>query len=625
MPPTNHLVGPLLSDMYQVTMAYAYWQAGRHLDASVFELFYRTNPFKGQYCVFAGLSEALEFVRAFRFTRAQADYLQRVAMPNADPAFFTWLQSVDSSEVKIYAVQEGTIVFPFEPLIRVEGPLAICQLLETTLLNLVGFSTLICTNARRMVQAGGEDKVFLEFGLRRAQGPDGGLSASRYSYIGGFHGTSNLLAGQLFDIPVKGTHAHAFVTSYTGLDQMKSRSITMPNKAGTCEDFVDRVLVVRREMGWEESNEGELAAFMSYAQAFPETFLALVDTYDTINSGVPNFLAVAVVLKRLGYSPLGVRLDSGDLAVLSREVRQLFVATGEKAGFQDLRDLKIVASNDLHETAILELEEQGHEIDTFGIGTHLVTCKAQPALGCVYKLVEVNHVPRIKVSEDAEKTTIPGRKQIIRLFGEDNHPIGDLLATFEAPVPQAGQSLLVFPRGKPNDPPLTVKAKFAQPILRLFHGKAEPGEVLQTVGKIRDTRDFVHHQVKAFPSTLFLPKDAQPYPVWLSQEVNDTLRRLLHETGADKPKHAEVELAPAPGSRGAKRPKRDEDLRAKFRRCDPQVTGRIRKSDAQSIFISQCHVSAEAFERALSVHQWSELEEIDYQKFEVLLTFLDQV
>jgi nicotinate phosphoribosyltransferase len=298
------------------------------------------------------------------------------------------------NDIKIYAVPEGTVVFPRIPLIRIEGPVLKTQLLETTLLTLVNFASLVATNAARFRQATGADKTLLEFGLRRAQGPDGGLSASKYCYLGGFDGTSNVLAGKLYGIPVKGTHAHAYVSSYECLEDLTIRNLT-DRKTGEVRPFADLCLKYLEELGPilrilpSETNRGELAAFISYAIAFPTNFLALVDTYDVLKSGLPNFLAVARALHECSYQAVGLRLDSGDLAYLSLEVRARFVETAKRFNLQYFEHFTIVASNDINEDTLVSLEKQGHAIDSFGIGTHLVTCQKQPALGCVFKLVEL--------------------------------------------------------------------------------------------------------------------------------------------------------------------------------------------------------------------------------------------
>ncbi len=284
----NAVIQPLLTDLYQITMAYAYWKANRREDRAVFDLFFRKNPFHGEFTIFAGLSECLKFLENFRYTESDIEYLRNTLPPNVEPAFYDYLSNLTCEDVKIWALKEGTIAFPRIPLIRIEGPLILAQLLETTFLTLVNFASLVATNAARYRIATGKNNIkLLEFGLRRAQGPDGGLSASKYAYIGGFDGTSNVLAGKLFNIPVKGTHAHAYVTSFTGAEDLENATIAHKDDPENEEsDFYGKCVEWRTKLAQhlrilnEEAHDGELAAFASYAVAFPDGFLALVDTYD---------------------------------------------------------------------------------------------------------------------------------------------------------------------------------------------------------------------------------------------------------------------------------------------------------------------------------------------------------
>ena len=250
----------MLTDLYQLTMAYAYWRAGKQDQRAVFDLFYRTPPFGGTYAVFAGLEECLRFVEGFRFTGSDIDYL-RTIMPQSDPAFFDWLKTIDCSGITLWAMEEGTLAFPRVPMLRVEGPLATAQLLETTLLALVNYPTLVATCASRFRLAVGWNRTLLEFGLRRAPGPDGALSASRYAMLGGFDATSNVLAGKWFDVALRGTHAHAYVESFRGLSDLKSR-VLVDRATGAEREFVARVLEHRDAPGRGNTHEGELAAFV---------------------------------------------------------------------------------------------------------------------------------------------------------------------------------------------------------------------------------------------------------------------------------------------------------------------------------------------------------------------------
>jgi len=452
--PTNALVTPMLTDLYQITMAYAYFKAGKHNDTAVFDVFFRRTPFHGEYAVFGGLDEVLRFIANYKFAPEDLERLRTILGGRCEEAFFDYLGALDMSKLKVYAIPEGTVVFPRVPLLRLEGPVGVVQLLETTILNLVNYASLVTTNAARHRQAVGPSKQLLEFGLRRAQGPDGGVSAARYAYIGGFDATSNVAAGALFDMPVKGTHAHSFVSSFTSFEEVEGRALERASGDGEPVTFAPLVLeklqliqsipALRATVG-DDTNKSELAAFVAYALAFPHGFLALVDTYDVMRSGLPNFMAVALALIDLGYAPLGLRLDSGDLAYLSTQCREIITLTGQVLVPEQavaLANVSIVASNDIHEDVLLSLNEQGHAIDAFGIGTHLVTCYKQPALGCVYKLVEMNGTPRIKLSEDVAKVTIPGKKQAFRIYGKEGLALLDLIMGENEEPPQAGQRIL---------------------------------------------------------------------------------------------------------------------------------------------------------------------------------------
>jgi nicotinate phosphoribosyltransferase len=573
MHPTNRLVGPMLTDLYQLTMAYAYWKSGRHNDDSVFDLFFRKNPFGGEFTIFAGLEEALRSIESFKFNDDDIAYLReglvrrkdklmvafdegmkagyiregnngyehfcisdgvpawmplsepsedlhvKPLLPGCEPEFFRWLQSLDCSEITINALREGTVTFPRIPLMRIEGPLGIAQLLETMLLNLVNYSSLVATKAARLRLAAGKEKILLEFGLRRAQGPDGALSASRYTYLGGFDSTSNVLAGKLLGIPVKGTHAHSFVSSFSRLDELKSRTIT--GRDGAVHDFVSDVLSIRTELEFANSNEGELAAFISYAQAFPDAFLALVDTYDTLKSGVPNFICVAVSLMRLGFRPLGFRIDSGDLAYLSRKARQILANVGKRTGI-DLSTFSIVASNDINEATLHSLNTQGHSIDIFGIGTHLVTCYEQPALGGVYKLVMIKGHPRIKISDDVHKVTIPGRKEAFRVIGQEGYPLLDLLVESGSREPRVGERILCR---HPYDETKRVHITPTE-VISLHRCFWDRGHRTLYPEPLSITRDFVQAQLASMRKDHLRAINPTPYKVSVTDELYEFIHSL---------------------------------------------------------------------------------------------------
>jgi len=577
MKPTNGLAMASLTDLYQITMTYASWKHRRHELPAVFELFFRKNPASGGYTIFGGLEEAARYIENFRFTEADIRFLRDglvmsrkklvaefehelkagiiVAIKNkywkrtycpwgeetrvevkyphhdlciappmggCDPDFFRWLRKIDCSQLKISAIPEGTVVFPRVPLIRVEGPLAAAQLVETGLLNLVNYASLMMTNASWYRSAAGREKIMLEFGLRRAQGPDGGVSASRYSYYGGFDGTSNVLAGRLHGLPVKGTHAHSYVQGYESLDDLEDRSLVGMN--GKNRDFVAAVLRWREKLGFTHTNEGELAAFIAYAQAFPRGFLALVDTYNIQDSGVPNYICVATALRDFGYNPIGIRIDSGDLAHESKMSRGQFIRSEKVTGF-NLSGSVIVASNDINEEVLDELNKNGHEIDSFGVGTHLVTCQSQPALGCVYKLVEINGDPRIKLSKNPEKRTIPGRKSVYRLVGENGFPICDLMLMRDEEPPQSGKPILTI-----------------NPLNEIERSRITPVRVIELLKPIWDgrrlypvmtpdqIRNNVLSQIRAVEERRpdFLRRvNPTPYHVSVSGKLNEFMRKLL--------------------------------------------------------------------------------------------------
>jgi nicotinate phosphoribosyltransferase len=365
----------LLTDFYQLTMSYGYWKSGWHQNEGVFHLFFRKTPFQGGFTVAAGLEYVIDFLDNFHFEASDLAYLEQLIgiddQPYFPSEFLDYLSRLKFTG-HVDAVPEGTVVFPYEPLLRIQGPLIECHLLESVLLNLVNFSTLIATKAARMHVAAQGDPV-LEFGLRRAQGIDGALTASRAAYIGGCDSTSNVLAGKLFGIPVKGTHSHSWVMAF----------------------------------------DDELESFQEYARAMPNNCIFLVDTYDTLE-GVKKAIEVGHWLKSQGKKWLGIRLDSGDLADLSIKSRQLL----DQAGFPET---KIVASNELDEIIISELKRQGAQIAVWGVGTHLVTAKGQSALDGVYKLSAIREPKgewkyKLKLSEQMSKVSNPGILQVRRFY-----------------------------------------------------------------------------------------------------------------------------------------------------------------------------------------------------------------
>lgn len=530
--PTNPMVTPLLTDLYQYTMAYAYWKAGKHKERAVFDLFFRRSPFGGEYTVFAGLEECIRFIANFKFTDQDIDFLRNVMPGECEEGFLDYLRQMDCSEVEVYAIPEGSVVFPRVPLIRVEGPIAVAQLLETTLVNLVNFASLVATNAARHRMVAGKSKLLLEFGLRRAQGPDGGISASRYCYMGGFDATSNVAAGRLFGIPLKGTHSHAFVSSFMSPDEIVDKSLRNADGSTTCEDFVSLVQTwlnkIQRSRlsiaGFGETNLSELAAFTSYALAFPNDFLALVDTYDVLRSGIPNFCAVALALRDLGYKAIGIRLDSGDLAYLSCEARKFFQAIEKDFGVPGFGKMNVTASNDLNEETLDHLNKQGHEVDAFGIGTYLVTCYAQAALGCVFKLVEINNQPRMKLSEDVSKVSIPCKKQCYRLYGKEGYALVDLMIGENEPAPKISERILCRHPFNESKRAYVVPQRVEELLKCFWRGSSEKGR--EELPPLKDIRDRCMKQLEQVRPDHMRRLNPTPYKVSVSAKLYDFIHFL---------------------------------------------------------------------------------------------------
>jgi nicotinate phosphoribosyltransferase len=365
--------------------------------------------------------------------------------------------------------------------------------------------------------------TLLEFGLRRAQGPDGGMSASRYSYIGGFDGTSNVLAGHRFGIPIAGTVAHSFVMSFSSASQLRTRMI----KESKGDDLIDMLEIARgyiSENGFK-ANEQELVAFISQAITYPTNFLALVDSYDTLRSGIPNFLAVCCALDKAGYRGKGVRLDSGDLASLSRAVRAMFTEFAAKYDIPYARNFIISASNDINESELIRLDREGHEITSFGIGTHLVTCQSQPALGGVYKLVEVSGLPRVKLSDSVDKSSIPARKEVYRLYDTQKREVADLLTeTGEEVAPGTITAFRIYPdAGRVTLDVAEVKNMLVP---------AWTGGVASVDG-IAAARRRVTEARSSFNPAVLAVVDTTPYQVLISERLYRTVDRLINEVNVE--------------------------------------------------------------------------------------------
>lgn len=458
-------------------MAYGYWKLGIQDREAVFHLIFRKYPFQSNYVVACGLATAIEFLQDFHFSKEDLAYLTALKSPTGQrlfsKEFITYLKKLKFT-CDIDAISEGTVVFPHEPLLRIKGPLLQCQLLESTLMNIINFQTLIATKAARVVQAAKGDTV-LEFGMRRAQGPDGALSASRAAYIGGCDATSNVLAGKLFDIPVRGTHAHSWVTA-----------------------FAD-----------------ETTAFEAWAEVMPHNCMLLVDTYHTLQ-GVKNAITAAKQLRKHGGELLAIRLDSGDLAGLSIKARKLL----DEAGFTKT---EIIASNSLDEYVIERCKQQGAKVSIWGVGTNLVTAYDHPALDGVYKLsalcdAEGRWHYKLKLSEEAVKISNPGIHQVRRYFADEQH-IMDVMYDVHTGIPDVPETVsLESPHHVVSLSDYDAFADLLEPIFR--HGK-----LIYKPESIHKIRERSLQQVSQFVKA----HDAKLYPVMLEKKLHEIKQKLVAE------------------------------------------------------------------------------------------------
>lgn len=459
---------PLLTDLYQLTMGDGYFRLNKHEQEAVFHLYFRHNPFHGNYALNCGLTSVIEFLQQWHFTEEDLAYLATLKNAYQKPLFsadfLDYLCQLTFS-CDIDAIPEGAIVFPQVPLLRIQGPLLQCQLLETPLLNFLNFQTLIATKASRVCRAARGDTV-IEFGMRRAQGPDGALAASRAAYIGGCHATSNTLAGARYDIPVRGTHAHSWVSAFPS----------------------------------------EKEAFFAYVDTMPQNSVLLVDTFDTL-AGVDNAILAGKRLreKNIGVDLLGIRLDSGDLAALSIAAR----AKLDAAGF---RHTDIVASNTLDEYVIADLKRQGALINVWGVGTNLVTAYDQPALDGVYKIAALRNEagdwqPKLKLSEQNIKVSNPGRQQVRRFFASEQY-IVDVIYDLDLGIPEIPEVVThsAVPSKRLNDTDGFVD--LLEPIFRA-------GKLVQPIKDIHAIREHAIAETKLFYDRY----EERPYPVALEKEM----------------------------------------------------------------------------------------------------------
>ncbi len=460
-------------DQYELTMAAAYWKSGIAEREAAFHMSYRTNPFGGGFVVMAGMASAIELLRDFHFSEEDLGYLatltDRTGAPLFEKEFLTYLAAL-RFECDVYAVPEGTVVFPNEPLVRVQGPILQAQLLESSLLNMVNFQSLIATKAARVCIAADGDPV-MEFGLRRAQGVDGALSASRAAYVGGCVGTSNVLAGKLLGIPVMGTHAHSWVMAF----------------------------------------DSEPEAFRAFAEAMPNNCVFLVDTYGSI-SGIRSAIAEGLRMRERGHEMVGIRLDSGDLAYFSKRARQMLDAAG-------LGDALVLGSNELDEYVIRSLKAQGARINAWGVGTKLITARDDPALSGVYKLSALRSAGggwdyKLKLSEQKFKTSIPGLLQGYRYYNGAGKMSGDAIMDISETPEKVGTIV------DPNDN--THRKQFGEgariePLLEQVFVKGELCGALPPLEKIRER---ALAQIGMLDESHKRFENPHIYPVGLSPELN---------------------------------------------------------------------------------------------------------
>ena len=473
----------LLTDLYELTMMQGYYYKQSQNETVVFDVFFRQNPCNNGYSICAGLDQVISYIKNLNFTYEDVDYLRGLGIFSEE--FLHYLSGFHFSG-DIYAIPEGTVVFPKEPLLKVIAPIMEAQLVETAILNIINHQSLIATKTSRIVFAANGSGI-MEFGLRRAQGPDAGLYGARAAMIGGCVGTSNVLAGQLFDVPVMGTHAHSWIMSF----------------------------------------EDEYTAFKTYADMYPDNCTLLVDTYDTLKSGVPNAIRVFQECKKEGHvlKKYGIRLDRGDLAYLSKEARKMLDA----AGFPDAT---IVASNDLDEYLLHDLGLQGAKIDSWGVGTNLITSKDCPSFGGVYKLAATmdkdgNFIPKIKISENTEKITNPGNKTIYRIYDKATGKIKADLICFVGETYDTDKDLLLF------DPIETWKKtklpggsytmrEILVPVFRNGECVYQSPSVKEIAQYCRQEKDTLWDETKR----LFYPHEVH---VDLSQSLYDVKKALLDE------------------------------------------------------------------------------------------------
>ena len=474
----------MMTDLYQLTMMYGYYKENKMNQTVIFDMFFRKpDGMESSYAIAAGLEQVVEYIENLHFSDEDIDFLRSLKL--FDEGFFDLLKNFKFTG-DIYAMPEGTPVFPKEPILRVKAPIFQAQLIETAVLNIINHQTLIATKASRVVHAANGDSV-MEFGLRRAQGPDAGIYGARAAIIGGCTSPSNVLTAQMFGTAASGTHAHSWVMSF----------------------------------------DTELEAFRAYAKCFPDNCLLLVDTYDTLKSGVPNAIKVFNELRAQGKEPIGIRLDSGDLAYLSKTARKMLDA----AGFPNT---KIVASNDLDEDTIWHLKAQGAKIDLWGVGTALITSKGCPALGGVYKLsaeeIDGKLVPKIKISENPEKMTNPGYKKVVRLYEKStDKAIADLIMLDEETIDETKPLEIFHPIETWKRMTLTdfYSKELLQPVF--VNGKKVFKEI-----PLKEISAYSKNELSKFWDEYTRIIKPSEYKVDLSQKLYDMKAELLKDYASEK-------------------------------------------------------------------------------------------
>lgn len=468
----------LLTDLYEITMAYGFYKHKKHEEEAVFDIFFRQNKLI-TYSLAAGLQQAMDYLLNWHFSAEDMDYLRSLKL--FEEGFLRYLEKMRFTG-DVYAVREGEPVFPGEPILTVKAPLIQAQFAETALLNIINHQTLIATKASKICRAAGAGAV-MEFGLRRAQGPDAGIYGARAAVIGGCSSTSNVIAGQLFGIPVSGTMAHSWIMDF----------------------------------------DSEYEAFKAYAASYPDNCLLLVDTYDTLRSGVPNAIKVFKELAAAGHRPRGIRLDSGDFAYLSKKARKMLDA----AGFPDAI---ICASGDLDEYSMTSLMQQGAKIDLWGVGTKLITSQEMPALGGVYKLAAVvredgTMIPKIKLSDNAAKITNPSFKNLFRLYDkESGMAIADLITMREEAVEEE-QPLTIF-HPLETWKRTTVKNFRAEPLL---HTIVKRGKLVYEFPELMEVQAFSKAELSKFWEEYLRLDMPELYKVDLSEQLHALKSKMLDE------------------------------------------------------------------------------------------------